>query len=79
MDDDEEATFSQIRFELNHFENMGAQGWATRAKVKWAKEGDIPGRFFFSKLWKARHSQTIPTPADAPGTDQHVGSDRSNL
>lgn len=40
----------KVSLDLNMLEDAKAQGWALRAKHAWAKGGDLPGKFFFSKV-----------------------------
>lgn len=47
-------------------EEAKARGWERRAKLTWAKGGDVPGKFFFSRLKAKRTGASLPCFPDTP-------------
>lgn len=43
------ADLKVAKTKLKKLEEYKARGWYKRAKVKWAAEGDLPGKFFFGR------------------------------
>lgn len=57
---EEEDRLKEVLFLSEMAANREAEGWAKRAKVKWAKEGDVPRKFFFSTVKKKRKAAILP-------------------
>lgn len=65
---------SQAKTELKQFEQRKTRGWYKRAKIKWAVEGDLPSKFFYSKLKQSRRRNFIPPlPDDSRELQQELG------
>lgn len=70
LDHTEQQTLVDLKAakaKVKQLEAYKAKGWYRRAKVKWAAEGDLPGKFFFSTLKQNRHRNTIPPLPDEAG------------
>lgn len=61
------AELKEAKAELKKLEMVKACGWAKRAKLKWAAEGDFPTKFFFAKLKQNRKRNHIPPLPDDEG------------
>lgn len=50
LDQEEQNELAEVKRQLGLLEQRKAKGWAVRAKLKWAAEGDIPEKFYFNRL-----------------------------
>lgn len=64
---------------LKKLEEYKAKGWYHRARVKWAVEGDAPGKFFFSTVKAQRKRNTIPPLPDEDGKVHSTPADLAKL
>lgn len=59
-EEEEEERLCEAIFRSKMAANIEAVGWACKAKVKWARTGDVPRQFFFSTLKKKRKASILP-------------------
>lgn len=76
LEEDEEDQLKQLHLELESFEDARAEGWERRAKEVWALGGDLPGKYFFSKLQAKRRNTKLPM---FPGINRENMSDHVAL
>lgn len=58
---------ADVKRQLKLLEQRKAKGWAVRAMLKCAAEGDLPEKYYFSRLKQQRHRSTIPMLPDHNG------------
>lgn len=66
---EEEDKLKEVVFLMEKAANREAEGWAKRAKLKWAREGDVPRKFFYSTLKKKRKAAILPSFPDVQMQD----------